>query len=341
MSTPASPFLQNAWYQIGWADELADGPLSRTVIDVPVAVFRTESGQLAAVEDMCPHRFAPLSRGKVVGEALQCGYHGLTFDGQGRCVANPLGGHIPSAARVRGIPAFEQDRALWVWMGEPERADPARIPRYPGLSDPTLRFVFGYTRAQAHYELITDNLMDLSHAAFLHPAFGGMDYIPEFKTEQDGETVWSRYLAPDMPNSEFFQALGGTWDGQIDAWDDMRWDAPATMYLESGGVPVGRPRSEALVIPAIHTLAPESVDATHYFWASGVDRDHPISDADYLAMLGQAFDVEDKPMIEAAHARMKGRDFWSLKPVLLGYDAGAVRTRRVLKEMIEREQAAR
>lgn len=330
-------FLKNTWYQIGWAHELDAGPLARTVTELPVAVFRTESGQLGAVEDLCPHRFAPLSRGKVVGEGLQCGYHGLTFNAQGHCVANPLGGATPAAAKVRGLPVVEQDRALWVWMGAPERADASQIPRYPCMSDPTLRFVFGYTYAKAHYELITDNLMDLSHAAFLHPAFGGMDYVPEFKTEQDGNTVWSRYISRDMPNAEFFQVLGGNWEGHIDAWDDMRWNAPATMYLVSGGVPTGRPHSEGLQIPAIHTLCPESSDGTHYFWASAVHKDNPISDADYITMLSQAFDVEDKPMIEAAHARMKGREFWGMKPVLLGYDAGAVRTRRLLKAMIEKE----
>lgn len=335
----SNAFLKNTWYMVGWADELDAGPVARVIADEDLVVFRTGSGQLTCLQDTCPHRFAPLARGRIEADGMRCMYHGLVFGTDGRCIENPMGGPIPAAAKVRSFPVVAQDRILWVWMGDESQADPARIPRMPCFDWPDMRFVYGYTYATTNYELITDNLLDLTHAVYLHPGFGGEAYVPEVKFDIQGTTINALHRYDNVPLTDFYRALGANCPDPTDQWDDMRWDAPSVLYLESGATGHGRPRPEGLVLPAVHILSPESASSTHYWWASGVKNDSPISDDDFRDALSNAFDIEDKPMIEAVQRKMKGRSFWDMKPVLLQADGGGVRARRMLKEMIEREQA--
>ena len=112
-------FLRNYWYVAALDEEVRDRPLGRTILGEPVVLFRTADGALHAFEDRCPHRQLPLSMGKIVGDALQCHYHGLRFDGSGKCVRVPGQDHIPQNARVRTYPVVERYRWIWIWMGDP------------------------------------------------------------------------------------------------------------------------------------------------------------------------------------------------------------------------------
>src|SRR4029079_803515 len=116
-------FLQNGWYAAVWSNDLKDRPLARTFLNERVVLFRAASGVPAALEDKCCHRAAPLSRGEVMGEYLACGYHGLQFDAGGQCVLVPGQNHVPSGARVRSYPIHEKWNVVWIWMGNPEKAD--------------------------------------------------------------------------------------------------------------------------------------------------------------------------------------------------------------------------
>ena len=190
-------FLRNAWYVAGWSDELSAGRLlSRTLLDEPVVLFRDERGQARALFDRCPHRFAHLSMGQLCdgGASLQCAYHGLRFDGAGRCVLNPhTGGVIPKAAVVRHYPVIERYSALWIWMGDSSRADEHGIPELSFLDPDHWAVGTGSMEVEAPYELEIDNILDLSHIEFLHPLFSS-EAVRRGKVEctQDGETVWSR-----------------------------------------------------------------------------------------------------------------------------------------------------
>ncbi len=92
-------FVRNCWYVATWSHLLPAGAvLGRQILDEPVVLYRTDSGRLVALEDRCPHRLAPLSLGRVRGEALQCMYHGLTLDPAGRCTRVPGTDRIPPQA---------------------------------------------------------------------------------------------------------------------------------------------------------------------------------------------------------------------------------------------------
>jgi phenylpropionate dioxygenase-like ring-hydroxylating dioxygenase large terminal subunit len=278
---------------------------------------------------------------------VQCPYHGLRFDGTGMCVHNPHGDkRIPQAARVRNYPLVERHRLLWIWMGDPQAADASQIPDFSFMERPDL---FTYSPRQVShmpvsYELILDNLLDLTHAAYIHPHSLGSEAVARQQTTvtQTGNTVLSQNLAPDGLPAPIFPAVGACpADERVDYWADVRWDAPASIHLDVGVMPTGRPRGEGVRISSAQLLAPETETSTHYFHCMYRDfkRDVPgLSEA-----IGQgtkdAFTNEDAPMITAVQKRMAGRDLWAMKPVLLTTDAGAVRVRRILTKLLEAEQS--
>jgi phenylpropionate dioxygenase-like ring-hydroxylating dioxygenase large terminal subunit len=101
-------YLLNTWYVACWAHDVTDELYARTLFEQPVLIYRKRDGVAVAIADRCPHRFAPLSMGRLVGDNVQCGYHGLEFDGSGACVKNPHGKAMPAACKVRSYPLEER-----------------------------------------------------------------------------------------------------------------------------------------------------------------------------------------------------------------------------------------
>ena len=188
-------YLRNAWYVAAWSDGVGDGQLvPRTIMDEPIVLDRKADGPVAAIEDRCAHRFAPLSMGKIVGgDRIQCPYHGLEYDGSGACVRNPHGTNIiPPRLRVSSYPVTEKHKAIWMWMGE-RRPMLTKIPDFGVLDNvPELHTTKRDRIAiRANYELIIDNLLDLSHTSYLHDGIlGNADTVEsEISVEQDGDDV--------------------------------------------------------------------------------------------------------------------------------------------------------
>jgi vanillate O-demethylase monooxygenase subunit len=332
-------FLQNAWYMAAWSEEIGavGQTLARRILDTPLVLFRCSDGSTAVLEDRCPHRFAPLSLGTVKGNSIECHYHGLCFDKTGTCTKNPQG-PAPAAARVRAYVTAEQDGIVWIWPGAPERADKALIPRFPRRVDPTYRTLNGLSHVEAHYELAIDNLLDLTHISFLHPGFGGESWDPKNDVKQEGSTIWSNYEMLDFPNTDYGKTLFPMLGGNIDEYDSMRWNPPSTCRFDLSFAEVGELGKRAHAVSDAHILTPETLTSTHYFWSSSVPSTSPVTTEQLRALLIQAFDNEDKPMLERVQQSMRGLEFWSLNPVLLRGDNAAVRARRALKQLIEEER---
>ncbi|MDX3906335.1 MAG: aromatic ring-hydroxylating dioxygenase subunit alpha [Pigmentiphaga sp.] len=341
-------FLRNAWYMAGWAREIDGAMLARRIADTPVVVYRREDGQPAALHDRCPHRFAPLSRGRLEGGVIECGYHGLRFDAGGKCVGNPHGdGRIPQAAQVQAFPLVEKYTLLWIWFGDPARADPSTIPDFSFLDDPGRGRVDGYLHVQANYLLETDNLLDLSHTQFVHPNFHFSEAILQGRHEvtQAGDTVHSNLWCPNGAASPMFAKRIPGYDGRspVDQWMDMRWDPPCLLRLDTGITPAGRPREEGGQSFTAHILTPETETSTHYFFAHS--RNFRVGDADMDEAIAHwqrvGFGEQDKPMLEAVQQAMGTTDLMSLKPVLLPIDTAAVRARRIVRHLLEAEEGAK
>jgi len=165
----AAMWLKNCWYVVAWDHEvLGDTLLTRTVLGVPLLLYRKADGTPVALDNRCPHRQAPLSMGRREGDHIRCLYHGLRFEPGGRCVEIPSQPQVPPKMCTRAYPVVAQGRWLWVWMGDAERADPARIPPTPTLKHPDWVYRPGYMHYQADYLLICDNLLDFSHLSYVH-----------------------------------------------------------------------------------------------------------------------------------------------------------------------------
>ena len=120
-------FLRNAWYVVAWDCDVARTLLPLTVLGDRIVLYRTTRGTPVALEDACVHRKLPLSLGRLVDDEVECGYHGLVYDFSGRCTRIPGAKHVPGIAKVRSYPAVSRYGLVWVWMGDPMRADPASI----------------------------------------------------------------------------------------------------------------------------------------------------------------------------------------------------------------------
>lgn len=336
-------YLRNAWYAAGWERELSDRPLARTFLGEPVMIVRRPDGTLAALKDACPHRFAPLSLGRFDGDRITCPYHGLAFDLSGACEDNPHGrGSRPQSLCVKTYPMTVANGMLWIWMGEPSGAAAICPPAYSFLSDPKLATVSGYLHVNAHYELVADNLLDLSHVEYLHPFLGppGSSKGIVYKAVQDGDRVSAYHDMPGQPIPALFKMLVDPSVTRIDGRAYMHWQAPSNLMLETGAKPLDQTSDPGAQILWVHLLTPETETSTHYFWGASRDRmlDNAEFDRAFTAGVANAFENEDEPMVRAVQSRMAGQELFSLRPALLPMDEAAVRARRTLKRLIEAEQ---
>ena len=320
----SSPFLHNGWYAAAWASEIGDGLFSRRILDEPVLIYRLRSGEAVAIGDRCPHRFAPLHLGRKVGDVIQCGYHGLKFDHDGKCVGNPQSsGFVPPGTKVKAYPLVERHGIFWIWMGERNRAALHEIPDVSFIVQEGAKSSDGYLSVRADYRLVMDNLMDLSHAAFLHEeTLGKLTpslHIGELDVMRQGEHIVAAILMRDIE-------LPGV-SGRVDQWLDMTWSPPCVMVLDIGYVAGGGVRP-AHGRRALHIVTPETATTTHYFFRNA---------ANPVGFPRDPFSQEDEPMLAACQTMMGNADFWSLSPVVLPSDKGAIRVRRHLDKLIRDE----
>jgi vanillate O-demethylase monooxygenase subunit len=282
--------------------------------------------------------------GKVQDGILSCGYHGLCFDKRGNCVDQRFNDHIRTASKIRHFPTCERHGVIWIWMGESSVADTALIPDFSFLDDSS-RIVFkGTTYVNANYQLEVDNLLDLSHLDYVHlgTISNGAVTKGEYQMEQNGSTVHSNWWVPETKCPTQFSPFVADPAEPVDHWLDMRWDAPAILYLDVGVAPVGTDRLGKYDVLQGHFVTPETQITSHYLWiASRPGTDEPPEMNDMFRELARkAFEDEDLPFVEAGQRGMKSTNFWDEKPVIFPEDAGAVRARRVLDKLIRDEARA-
>jgi phenylpropionate dioxygenase-like ring-hydroxylating dioxygenase large terminal subunit len=342
-------FVRNAWYVAAWSDDIADGQLvARTIMNEPIVLYRKNDGAVVAIEDRCAHRFAPLSMGKIVGgDRIQCAYHGLEFDGSGACVRNPHGAkNIPPRARVKSYPVTEKHKAAWIWMGGAP-TDPAKIPDFGVLDN--VPELYATKRdsitIRANYQLIIDNLLDLSHTSYLHEGIlGNADTVEsDITAEQDGnDVVVGRHATNSMPPGMFAQ-FWPNHPARVDKFTKMRWMAPSTLRLVTGICKIGAPPDSGTGYNAIHMLTPQSECSTLYHFTAvrfGVMTTDETLNRNLQKKIAEmrrfAFAEQDAPMIEAQQRAIETAAE-PLDPVVLAVDVGPVRYKRILNKMLEAE----
>lgn len=336
-------YLRECWYVAAWGDEIeAGGKLYRTILNEEILLLRDAAGAPAAVSNRCPHRFAPLHRGPFDGEVVTCPYHGLRFALDGRCVHNPHGdGVIASGARLASYPIVERWGQLWIWMGLSERADATTIPDFSCHTDPARRVVKGHLKMPAHYELVSDNLLDLSHVRYLHGTTlaSPMGSKETHKVHQSGQTVHSDLWVTEGNAPPAWDKMFDDYGLPVDHWMEMRWSPPSLLLLDVGVTRPGEPREAGIGVLFSHILTPETDSSTHYFWGSTrtYKKEDAAIDQMWQMSIDIAFKKEDAPMVLAQQEILGNRDLLEAKPLILSPDRAAIQCRRILQRMIRDE----
>ena len=360
-------WLRDCWYVIAWDHEIPPASsaelFTRRVLGEPILVWRrgeaavgtegTEGteGSFVAMEDRCCHRSAPLSMGRREGDAVRCGYHGLKFDASGRCIEAPGLATVPPKANVRTYPIVLHRKWLFVWMGDPARADTALLPDNFSCDHPQWRHRPGYLHYETPYLLICDNLLDFSHLSYVHEkTLGGTPAIaqavPRIEKVAGPNAAWAQTgikvsrQVPNVPAPPFYERFRH-FETRIDRWFVYEFLLPGTLLMHSGGRPVGDAPddlSNAVQLHSCQTLTPETEHSTHYFF----QQSHRVGEADdgvvasIYASLEQAF-AEDRDMISAQYVNLQRCPD---APMLqLAMDSALIQFRRLLAERLQIERS--
>jgi phenylpropionate dioxygenase-like ring-hydroxylating dioxygenase large terminal subunit len=339
-------FIKNCWYVIAWSHEVPqiqeNGHIfSRTVLGEPIVVYRSAAG-LVAMVDRCCHRGAPLSKGRLEGDELRCGYHGLLFNSKGVCVQVPGMASPPAKACVKTFPVVEKNKWIFVWMGEPEKADEQFLPDNFSSGNPDWQNVPGYMHYDVNYLLICDNLLDFSHLSYVHEkTLGGSTAIAQSRAEVDNvdadgqRGLRIRRQVNGVPPPPSYQRIR-QFSGLIDRWWDYDFVIPGTLLMKSGGYLSGtdagleKGTEGGVYLHSCQTLTPETENSTHYFFQQGHrtgEGDSELADAMYQ-MLVRAF-LEDKDMIGAQSEVLKLAPNFQMLPLHL--DSALTRFRRMIE----------
>ncbi|TCM20803.1 vanillate O-demethylase monooxygenase subunit [Novosphingobium sp. PhB165] len=333
----------NTWYVACTPEEIADRPLGRTICGERMVIFRGPDGRAAALEDFCPHRGAPLSLGFVREGQLVCGYHGLTVDCRGKVAGMP-GQKVGGFPAARRFAVIERYGFIWVWPGDAEAADPAKLHHLAWAESDEWAYGGGYFHIACDYRLMIDNLMDLTHETYVHASSIGQKEIDEapVRTRADEtEVVTSRFMEGVKAPPFWRMALRGAGlpeDATVDRWQLCRFSLPSHVMIEVGVALEGHggydaPDAAKASSIVVDFITPETETSHHYFW--GMARRFGVDDpalTDTIREGQHKIFSEDLEMLEMQQANLLR---WPERRLLkLNIDAGGVRSRMMIDRAI-------
>lgn len=337
-------YVRNAWYVAHWSQEVVAGkPHGMTVLDEPIVIWRDEAGNLHAFADRCVHRLAPLSKGRCEGSRLRCMYHGFLFDAEGCVISIPGQDVIPSIARVKTYPVVEQDSWVWIWVGDPVRADEGLVPRVKGLDDPGWVPRHGTLDYAAEARLINDNLTDLSHLPFVHgQSFAATDdfaaSLPTVTPIDRGIRIerWAENQPPlGVPDSP----------ERFDAFLTYDYLVPGIFKLHARSFPPGTfkrfgrtlppPEVKSIDVHSSQAVTPTGKNTTRYFFSNGPGAPATQEFSDFLWQVTLAAFAEDRAMIEGQQRVIDLTPDPKVMPAV--GDKGTVLYNRLVERMVREE----
>lgn len=339
-------FVRNNWYVVAWSHEIDRALLSRQILDESIVMYRTQAGDVVAFLDVCPHKKLPLSHGRLKGDSIECGYHGIRFDCTGVCERVPGQGTVPAASVVKKYPIAERMGCVWAWMGDPELADESQIFDLPEFHDKQWSAVHGDAlEIDANYMLLADNLCDPAHVSFVHQTTLGNEDGEDVpvNTEKQGNSVITHRWVLDSTPIPLFQKFGN-FKGKVDRWHYYYFHAPNIAIIDFGSADVGTgapqgARDNCIQLFACHFLTPVSEGKTIDFWMH-VKNFQP-KDAETNEQLSDAFREafqEDKTILEACQKEEDKDHQW--RPLRLAIDRGPQRMQKIVQKMLDDEKAS-
>ena len=337
-------FLRNAWYVAAWDKEITEGLHTKKILNEDIVFYRRQDGRVVALEDACPHRKLPLSMGRLHGDQLECGYHGLTFDCSGSCVKAPGMERPPSGAKVRAYPVEERYGLLWIWMGDAALANPDDIFPVEHWGDPAWGVNQGDEMEVAcNYLYITDNLLDPTHVAWVHQSsFAGAaceDTPLEVTVADDGVTVW-RWMM-DVEPAPFYKPFL-KFEGHSDRKQQYEVRYPSNALIKAVFCPIGTGGEErelpanTFLMDSYNFMTPVDENHTRYYWfqmRNFAPDDLEVS-RQFASAVRAAFQ-EDKEILQRVHQGMAHK---TTPNIDIKSDRGPTRFRRQLAQMIAAEQ---
>jgi len=332
---PTATYALDCWYFAALAGEVGRSLLHREILERPVLLFRTEAGQAVALEDRCPHRNVSLSLGKLEGDEVRCGYHGLCFGTRGQCTAIPGQQTIPPKVYdIRAYPLVERYGYLWIWPGAADKADPALIPDYAWQGEPGWTGQSDVITMKVNYRLSLENTLDLSHVGYVHgEALGATGEIltsPKVQVS-NGEVSITRVRGNARPGMMFRRTLG--WE-RVDSRQVLRYRPPGYVTIEVAVRQTGDRESRNL---ALHRVAGPITPATassHHHAVSSF-RNFALDNArltEVLVKQNRDLLAQDAVILEDQQ-RMIERGLYQA-PRLLASDEGSAAAIRLLDALI-------
>jgi vanillate O-demethylase monooxygenase subunit len=342
-------FLKDTWYVAAKPEDIEGKPLGRQICGERMVFYRDVDGKVAALEDFCPHRGAPLSLGFVKDGRLVCGYHGLEMGCEGKTIAMP-GQRVQAFPTIRSFPAVERYGFIWVWPGDAGKADEALIPKFEFFDSPDWAYGGGLYHVKADYRLMIDNLMDLTHETYVHSTSIGQPEIDETpcKTTIDGDRVVTSRMMQDIKAPPFWRmamrANGLPEDAPVDRWQVCRFSPPSHVMIEVGVALAGKggidaPSDSKVYSVVVDFITPETETSHWYHW--GMARQFKVKDPALTHSIregqGKVFS-EDLEMLELQQRNLSAYPGRHL--LKLNIDAGGVQSRRVIERLLTQEQGA-
>ena len=338
-----SEYVRNTWYPLTWSRNVAHELARHVIIEEQIVVFRDSSGQVVAMEDVCPHRLAPLSIGRLVDDTIECGYHGLRFGCDGRCVRIPGQDRVPDSVRVRAYPVVENMGMVWIWMGDEDKADESKVFDLPEYHDDNYSSFEGDGLVlRANYLNLAENLCDPSHVAYVHQStLSNKQHgdVPVHHERLENRVVTWRWII-DSPLIPIFEGLK-PYQGNVDRWHYYHYYCPSIAIIDFGSAPTGTgapegDRSDCIQMFACHFITPVDSDTCiqHWLLVKNMPADEAV-DQRLKDGLRIAFN-EDKVVLEAIQNNEE--KFKDVRPVRLAIDASSMKMRKMVSEMISQER---
>jgi phenylpropionate dioxygenase-like ring-hydroxylating dioxygenase large terminal subunit len=350
-------FVRNAWYIAAEVPEIHSALVSRTILGERLVIFRTSDGALGALEDRCPHRLAPLSLGKVVGENLRCGYHGAEFARDGHCAKVPGQSAVSGAVAVRSFPVLERHGYVWVWLGDSEGAsDQTTIPtEFSASTSPGWLGCYGHVDSlKADYRLINDNLFDITHAEFVHPESFGGNEVHLYRDAHAGTTFVDKGMTYNIePKSIHFRTyvakLGSegapfwrqmlahslglhSWNEPVDFKMKVSWWAPSYWSFHISVRPFNQPEVRAAEILNLHAAIPEGDFSSHYFYRCLRNYGDESMSKLYADANNFIFG-QDRKILEGQQSVVGEKDLFDARPVSFKGDRLQMEARKIISKL--------
>lgn len=334
---------RNGWYVAAFLHEVNRSLLSRWILNEPVVLYRTQDGVPVALDGRCPHRHFPLAKSCLKGDEIECGYHGITFGPDGHCTRVPSQSHVPKTYKVKKYAVAEHGMWLFIWPGDPDEADPSLLPDLASMGWEESRFRFEpfYSlEVSGRYQLLNDNLLDLTHLAFLHGSSIGVEgnaSAPEEREETD-LVLKSRRFMTNVPIMPAQQGMFG-YDGPVDRLAGMDFHLPGFHAgIDEMSIPLDHPTrgGEKLTEHRVfHAVTPAKLNScNYYFGMGGVMTDEEFARTkEFLVPV-----IEEDAMATREIEEMLSSLGYYPDELMLKSDVGAVQGRRKLQAMMDRER---